>query len=98
VTRLVIRQHRSSIGEKIAARRTLEALGLRRTGQTVEQRDSPAVRGMLRRIAHLVEVNPEGASQQDAGPAESGKPAGRESGEVGRASSTPVGTSRAESE
>jgi large subunit ribosomal protein L30 len=57
----VIRQHRSSIGEKIAARRTLEALGLRRTGQIVEQTDSQSVRGMLRRVAHLVEV-----SQQDA--------------------------------
>ena len=56
MTRLVIRQHRSSIGEKIAARRTLEALGLRRTGQSVEQTDSKAVRGMLRRVAHLVEV------------------------------------------
>jgi large subunit ribosomal protein L30 len=68
VTRLVIRQHRSSIGEKIAARRTLEALGLRRTGQTVEQTDSNAVRGMLRRVAHLVEV-----SQQDATPETAGK-------------------------
>ncbi|HEV8229947.1 MAG TPA: uL30 family ribosomal protein, partial [Candidatus Limnocylindria bacterium] len=29
---------------------------LRRTGQTVEQQDSPAVRGMLRRVAHLVQV------------------------------------------
>jgi large subunit ribosomal protein L30 len=57
VTRLVIKQYRSSIGEKITARRTLEALGLRRTGQTVEQTDSPAVRGMLRRVAHLVAVN-----------------------------------------
>ena len=57
MTRLVIRQHRSSIGEKIAARRTLEALGLRRTGQIVEQTDSSAVRGMLRRVAHLVEVS-----------------------------------------
>jgi large subunit ribosomal protein L30 len=56
VSRLVIRQHRSSIGEKVTARRTLAALGLRRTGQTVEQQDSPAVRGMLRRVAHLVQV------------------------------------------
>jgi large subunit ribosomal protein L30 len=61
VTRLVIRQHRSSIGEKIAARRTLAALGLRRTGQSVEQTDSKAVRGMLRRVAHLVQVNQAGA-------------------------------------
>jgi large subunit ribosomal protein L30 len=78
VTRLVITQHRSSIGEKIAARRTLEALGLRRTGQTVEQTDSQAVRGMLRRVAHLVEVSQQPASQE-----KSGKPAERESGTVG---------------
>jgi large subunit ribosomal protein L30 len=53
----LIRQYRSSIGEKINARRTLAALGLRRTGQSVEQTDSQAVRGMLRRVAHLVEVS-----------------------------------------
>ena len=57
MTRLVIKQYRSSIGEKINARRTLAALGLRRTGQSVEQTDSQAVRGMLRRVAHLVEVS-----------------------------------------
>ena len=78
MTRLVIRQHRSSIGEKIAARRTLEALGLRRTGQSVEQTDSQAVRGMLRKVAHLVEV-----SQQGASPEKSGKPEVSVSGEVG---------------
>jgi large subunit ribosomal protein L30 len=66
VTRLVIKQHRSSIGEKIAARRTLEALGLRRTGQTVEQTDSQAVRGMLRRVAHLVQVSEESAKAAPA--------------------------------
>jgi large subunit ribosomal protein L30 len=78
VTRLVIKQHRSSIGEKIAARRTLEALGLRRTGQTVEQTDSQAVRGMLRRVAHLVEVSEESAtpaavSQRRANPETPGR-------------------------
>src|SRR5206468_5491966 len=67
VTRLVIRQHRSSIGEKIASRRTLEALGLRRTGQSVEQTDSKAVRGMLRRVAHLVEVSEQDAKSETAG-------------------------------
>ncbi len=81
MTRLVIRQHRSSIGEKIAARRTLEALGLRRTGQTVEQTDSQAVRGMLRRVAHLVEVNEQDAKLSSD---QSGKPTARESGAVGQ--------------
>ncbi|OLD52836.1 MAG: 50S ribosomal protein L30 [Chloroflexi bacterium 13_1_40CM_2_70_6] len=54
--RLEITQARSAIGEKEGARRTLGALGLRRTGQTVSHDDSPTVRGMLRRVAHLVAV------------------------------------------
>jgi large subunit ribosomal protein L30 len=56
MTRIEIRQHRSAIGEKKGARQTLSALGLRRTGQVVSQEDTPAVRGMLRRVAHLVVV------------------------------------------
>jgi large subunit ribosomal protein L30 len=83
VTRLVIRQHRSSIGEKIAARRTLEALGLRRTGQIVEQTDSNAVRGMLRRVAHLVVVSEDGAKSESQQVAKPAKPTARVSGEVG---------------
>jgi large subunit ribosomal protein L30 len=83
VTRLVIKQHRSSIGEKINARRTLEALGLRRTGQIVEQTDSVTVRGMLRRVAHLVEVSEGDAEPKRADTRKSGEPAGRVSGEVG---------------
>jgi large subunit ribosomal protein L30 len=85
VTRLVIKQHRSSIGEKIAARRTLEALGLRRTGQTVEQTDSQAVRGMLRRVAHLVEVSD---SQQTASSETSGKSANTGPAAVSKESAT----------
>ncbi|MBM4420390.1 MAG: 50S ribosomal protein L30 [Chloroflexi bacterium] len=53
---LQIRQRKSAIGEKETARRTLTALGLRRTGQTVSHDDSPSLRGMLRKVAHLVDV------------------------------------------
>jgi large subunit ribosomal protein L30 len=35
---------------------TLRSLGLRRIRHTVEREDSPQLRGMLRRVAHLVEV------------------------------------------
>jgi len=35
---------------------TLRSLGLRRIGQTVEVSDSPQIRGMLHKVAHLVEV------------------------------------------
>ncbi len=53
---LLITQRKSAIGEKEGARRTLAALGLRRTGQRVSQADTATVRGMLRRVAHLVRV------------------------------------------
>jgi len=56
VTRVAIRQRRSAIGEKEGARRTLSALGLRRTGQVVAHEDTPVLRGMLRQVAHLVTV------------------------------------------
>jgi large subunit ribosomal protein L30 len=35
---------------------TMLGLGLRRAGQIVELEDTPAVRGMIRKVAHLVEV------------------------------------------
>jgi large subunit ribosomal protein L30 len=56
VSKLKIRQYKSAIGEKHAARQTLESLGLRRPGNSVEREDSPSLRGQLRKIAHLVEV------------------------------------------
>ena len=59
MSRVQIRQHKSAIGEKAGARRTLMALGLRRTGGRVSHEDSPTLRGMLRRVAHLVEVGEE---------------------------------------
>jgi large subunit ribosomal protein L30 len=62
VTTLVIRLTRSAIGEKWAARRTLAALGLRRVGQVVVRQESPALRGMVKRVAHLVVVEEKNAA------------------------------------
>jgi large subunit ribosomal protein L30 len=64
VSKLVIRQYKSAIGEKIAARQTLESLGLRRPGNTVEREDSPSLRGQLRRIAHLVHIDEDGSKKE----------------------------------
>ena len=47
---------RSTIGHKAAARGTIRALGLHRLNQTVEVADSPMTRGMLRRVAFLLEI------------------------------------------
>jgi large subunit ribosomal protein L30 len=47
---------RSPIGEKPKTRATVEGLGLRKMHQTVEHTDGPSVRGMIAKVAHLVEV------------------------------------------
>jgi large subunit ribosomal protein L30 len=51
-----ITQIRSTIGAKQGQRRTLRALGLRRIRQTVSHQDRPEIRGMLAKVAHLIEV------------------------------------------
>ena len=51
-----IRQVRSPIGYNKKQREVLRGLGLRRIRHEVEREDSPAVRGMVFKIRHLVEV------------------------------------------
>ena len=51
-----IRQVRSPIGRPRAQREVLKSLGLRRVSQVVERADTPAVRGMVDKIPHLVEI------------------------------------------
>jgi large subunit ribosomal protein L30 len=47
---------KSPIGYSKRHKDTVRALGLRRMHQTVEHVDSPTLRGMLYKVAHLVEV------------------------------------------
>ena len=47
---------RSPIGYPEPQKRTVRALGLRRMHQTVEQPDTPAVRGMLTKVIHLIKI------------------------------------------
>ncbi len=60
MTRLRVTQTRSVIGRDDRQRRTLRALGLNRPHHTVEHDDTPAIRGMLDAVAHLVEWEPVG--------------------------------------
>lgn len=53
---LRITQTRSPIGRPANQKATLKALGLRRIRHTVEQRDTPSIRGMVRTVIHLVDV------------------------------------------
>jgi large subunit ribosomal protein L30 len=51
-----VTQVRSTIGFDRTQRATIRGLGLRRLNQTVTLQDSPAVRGMVQRVRHLVRV------------------------------------------
>jgi large subunit ribosomal protein L30 len=57
--RLRVRQVRSGIRHPWRMRRTLTALGLKHHQDEVVVPDNPSVRGMLRRVHHLVSVTPE---------------------------------------
>ncbi len=52
-----VTQTKSKNGANHAQRETLRSLGLRKIGQTVEVKDTPAARGMLHRVRHLVKVD-----------------------------------------
>lgn len=47
---------RSPIGYSQRQKDTVRALGFRRTSETVEQIDSPSIRGMIAKVSHLVEI------------------------------------------
>jgi large subunit ribosomal protein L30 len=53
---LRIKQVRSANGASPRQRDTLRSLRLGRIGRSVERSDSPELRGMLRKVEHLVEV------------------------------------------
>ena len=47
---------RSTIGFDRRQRATVRGLGLRRLHHTVELQDTPAIRGMIQKVSHLVRV------------------------------------------
>jgi large subunit ribosomal protein L30 len=57
MSKLRVTYRKSSIGYSRRQRATLAALGLRRLHQTVEHEATPAIRGMVRAVRHLVSVD-----------------------------------------
>jgi len=47
---------RSMIGYKRDQRETVKSLGLRKINQVVEVQDTPAMRGMINKVIHMVNV------------------------------------------
>ena len=55
-TKLKVTQTRSTIGRPDVQQRILEGLGLRGVNRTVVVENTPAFRGMVKKVLHLVTV------------------------------------------
>lgn len=56
MAKLKVKLIRSTIGAIPKHKKTIEALGLKKINSEVTQKDNVAIRGMLRHVSHLVEV------------------------------------------
>ena len=56
MAKLRITYSKSAIGYTVRQKATIKALGFTRLYQTVEHDDSPAVRGMVNKVSHLLTV------------------------------------------
>ncbi len=56
MSKLKVKQVRSVIGRPKDQRDTLRGLGLTKREKTVELEDTPSVRGMVKKVIHLVDV------------------------------------------
>lgn len=54
--KLKITLKRSTIGREKSQVRTVEALGLRKLQHSVVHNDTPQIRGMIRKVSHLLSV------------------------------------------
>jgi large subunit ribosomal protein L30 len=57
---IIVRQTGSPIRRPKDQRDTLKGLGLNRIGRVSELKDTPAVRGMIAKVSHMVRVENEG--------------------------------------
>lgn len=53
---LKIKLVKSPIGYSERQKGTVKALGLKKINDSVEQADTPVIRGMIAKVSHLVEV------------------------------------------
>lgn len=56
MSKVIVKQVKSNIGRPESQVKILKALGLGRIGKSKELADTPSVRGMIAKVAHLVEV------------------------------------------
>ncbi len=56
MAKIKVTKVKSAINRTKTQKRTLEALGLKKIGQTVEHDDTPNILGMINKVNHLVSV------------------------------------------
>ena len=56
MAKIRIKQVRSAINRPQRQKRTIQALGFRKLNQVVEHEDTPQIKGMIEKVAHMVEV------------------------------------------
>jgi large subunit ribosomal protein L30 len=54
MAKIKVTKVKSAINRTITQKRTLEALGLKKIGQTIEHEASPSILGMVSKVSHLV--------------------------------------------
>lgn len=66
MSRLRVTYRKSAIGYARDQKATIAALGLKRLHQTVEHEDTPALRGMVHKVRHLVSIDGVAADSPEA--------------------------------
>ncbi|MBU5308736.1 50S ribosomal protein L30 [Clostridioides mangenotii] len=56
MSKLQIKLAKSVIGTNQKQRKNVEALGLRKREQVIVKEDTPQIRGMIKKVSHLLEV------------------------------------------
>jgi large subunit ribosomal protein L30 len=54
MAKIKVTKVKSAINRTITQKRTLEALGLKKIGQTIEHDATPSILGMISKVSHLV--------------------------------------------
>lgn len=56
MTEVKVKLKKSVIGSPYFIKKTVKGLGLKKLNQVVNLKDTPSVRGMIKKVCHLVEV------------------------------------------
>jgi large subunit ribosomal protein L30 len=56
MAKIKVKQVRSAINRPQRQKWTIQALGLKKLNQVVEHDDTPAIKGMIAKVAHMIEL------------------------------------------